>query len=896
ATVMSAMLPDAACLGWGDSSMGEDQFVSRSSSNGVFTVPANFAFNLSTLSSVRDPFITQRTYTPPPAETNVHYVTFIATDGDNVQWDVGGFSDYFRHPARGSFNMGWTIAPSLTDLAPSVLRWFYDNSSNGPNRDFFVAGASGSGYMYPSMYPASELATHVQKLNNFMARGDLNIGEILDFNSVSRIDLWNQYLAQPTMDALYYLEYSPYHGANGAIYFSTNGKPVIACRESLWGGLEEESTVISHINSASRDSSSPLGYTMVAVHVWTKNLDNVRQVVTNLASDVRVVTPDVFAKLVQQNVGRRLTFDFANGLQGWTTNKGTKQFDNAQWTGSEGGGALLLDGSDLGTPDTTRNAWSTRAIFLPPNAATLSFDTRATGDGRLRVRAKDASVSNPPLVVLSDWDTPTTTNWVTRAINVSGYAGQTVTLYFEQTDGGPNASNARYVDNVAILTVGPALYVPAPPRLFAAVVSTNTGVNLAWRKNDNLADQFKIERRFENGTWSVIATVAGTATNVVDVPAIWGTNYQYRLRGQNNSGFSAYSNERDVTASPKRPAFDTPPFSRTNNAGTAATFSVITSGSTPMNYQWQKNGLSLTNGGNISGATTATLTLAAVFGADAGAYRVAATNSVGSSNSASAMLTVIDPVITSQPSSRTNNADTVATFSVAATGTAALNFRWRKDGLDLNDGENISGTTATVLTLAHVSPDDLGNYSVQITNNFEAVTSAIATLTVIIDPPVITVQPSDRTNDVGTSAAFSVTATGTAPMYQWKKNNVVLLDGGNISGATGTTLTLLNVSQNDEGNYSVVLTNATGTDTSLPAALTIVLPVVSGPPVLIIAGQESSVALSWPDAATNFALYFSTNLFSPWFPVTNSPLNQNGSNTLVLPMDQSNRFFRLIGQ
>ncbi|MEO7298286.1 MAG: GxGYxYP domain-containing protein, partial [Verrucomicrobiota bacterium] len=232
--VLSAMDPDTACIGWGDGSLGEDQFVSRSSSNGVFTVPANFALNLSTLSSVRDPFLVQRTYTFPTPETNVHYVTFIATDGDNVQWDVGGYDGYFSQPQRGSFNMGWTIAPTLPDLAPSVMRWFYENSSNGPSRDFFVCGASGAGYMYPSMYPSAELPLHVQKLNNLMARADLNISEILDFNSVSRIDLWNQYLAQPAIDALYYLDYSPYHGAKGAVYFSTNGKPVIACRESLW--------------------------------------------------------------------------------------------------------------------------------------------------------------------------------------------------------------------------------------------------------------------------------------------------------------------------------------------------------------------------------------------------------------------------------------------------------------------------------------------------------------------------------------------------------------------------------------------------------------------------------------------------------------------------------------
>ncbi|MEO7299038.1 MAG: choice-of-anchor J domain-containing protein, partial [Verrucomicrobiota bacterium] len=367
--------------------------------------------------------------------------------------------------------------------------------------------------------------------------------------------------AQPAIDALYYLDYSPYHGAKGAVYFSTNGKPVIACRESLWADLEEDSTLIANINAASRDPSSPLGYSMVAVHVWSKNLANVQNVVTNLASDVRVVTPDAFAKLIQQNVGRRLSFDFANGLQGWTTNR-TKASDKAQWTSAEGGGALMLDGSDT-TPDTTRNSWCIRSIILPPNATTLSFDTRATGDGRLRVRIKDVITPNPPLTVLLDWDTPTTTNWVNRTVSLASYAGQTITFYFDQTDGGPDTNNARFVDNIAILTDGPALYAPATPRLFTPVADLTNGVNLTWRNNDTLAEEFRIERRLASGgVWSEVGSVSGTVTNFSDASMFWGTNYLYRVRGSNASGLGATSNERDVVP-PLKPSLTI--FNQTNS-------------------------------------------------------------------------------------------------------------------------------------------------------------------------------------------------------------------------------------------------------------------------------------------------------------------------------------------
>jgi hypothetical protein len=85
----------------------------------------------------------------------------------------------------------------------------------------------------------------------------------------------------------------------------------------------------------------------------------------------------------------------------------------------------------------------------------------------------------------------------------------------------------------------------------------------------------------------------------------------------------------------------------------------------------------------------------------------------------------------------------------------------------------------------------------------------------VIVPPSITVQPSNLTADQGSSATFSVTVTGTDPLfYQWYFNGTNLL-----AGATSTSLTLNNVQVTDTGNYSVVVTNVAGSVTSLAAAL-----------------------------------------------------------------------------
>jgi glucose/arabinose dehydrogenase len=82
--------------------------------------------------------------------------------------------------------------------------------------------------------------------------------------------------------------------------------------------------------------------------------------------------------------------------------------------------------------------------------------------------------------------------------------------------------------------------------------------------------------------------------------------------------------------------------------------------------------------------------------------------------------------------------------------------------------------------------------------------------------PFITNQPVDLTIGEGQPATFSVTALGSTPLsYQWKKNGV------NIPGAVNATLTFASASLADNGDYSVVVSNTTGNETSASATLTV---------------------------------------------------------------------------
>jgi uncharacterized delta-60 repeat protein len=180
----------------------------------------------------------------------------------------------------------------------------------------------------------------------------------------------------------------------------------------------------------------------------------------------------------------------------------------------------------------------------------------------------------------------------------------------------------------------------------------------------------------------------------------------------------------------------TSPVSQTNDVGTTATFMATAAGSDVLQYQWFKDGVLVSDDGNIAGAASSQLTINSSSPVNAGQYFVVVANGFGAVTSAVASLTITaPPVITSQPANCTNNGGTTAFFTVGTAGTGPMFYQWFKAGAALTDGGSISGSAGQTLTLNGVLGTDAGAYAVVITNSFGSVTSSVATLTVILAPP-----------------------------------------------------------------------------------------------------------------------------------------------------------------
>lgn len=171
------------------------------------------------------------------------------------------------------------------------------------------------------------------------------------------------------------------------------------------------------------------------------------------------------------------------------------------------------------------------------------------------------------------------------------------------------------------------------------------------------------------------------------------------------------------------------------------------------------------------------------------------------------------PQISGQPASVTAVAGTNVTFSVAASGSAPLSYRWHKGGLP------IAGATNSSLQLSAVTSASAGDYTVTVSNAAGTVTSNSARLTVTVPAPItsapaIMTHPASQTINAGASVTFSASASGTpAPTFQWTK------DGAPLAGATQSQLVIAAVLPADAGNYAVVATNSSGTATSNVAQL-----------------------------------------------------------------------------
>lgn len=295
-------------------------------------------------------------------------------------------------------------------------------------------------------------------------------------------------------------------------------------------------------------------------------------------------------------------------------------------------------------------------------------------------------------------------------------------------------------------------------------------------------------------------------------------------------GLTQYGNDPTnwVAASPtpgaalvptSRPVLLAQPTNLTVLASMPAVFGVTAEGDGPFRYQWWFNGTSL------DGTTNQTLVLPNVQFAQAGTYQVTVLGPSTATDSAPAVLTVVQgATLLVGATNRSAWPGSNTTFSVQAIGNGPVTYRWAFNGVDLPNATNAT------LVLTNLRPPQAGDYVAWLRDSLGLVSAPAARLTVFTNP-VFTTQPINRAVLIGGNATFSAVAFSSTPVrYQWR------FFGTNLPGATASSLTINNVQLANGGEYTVVATDSYGSTVSSPATLIpSIRPVVTLQPVDVTA-------------------------------------------------------------
>ena len=189
------------------------------------------------------------------------------------------------------------------------------------------------------------------------------------------------------------------------------------------------------------------------------------------------------------------------------------------------------------------------------------------------------------------------------------------------------------------------------------------------------------------------------------------------------------------------------------------------------------------------------------------------------------------PSLGTQPTNRIVLAGTAVDFSVTASGTSPLRYQWRFNGSDL------PGATVAVFSLTKAAAENIGAYSVLVSNDYGAVVSSNAMLTVV---SVVA-----WGNNTFGQARVPLSATGAVALAAGAWHSLALRHDGPVAawgkasdGQCSVPPTVTNAVAIAGGGYHSLAVNADGTvtawganfyhQTNVPAGLTNAVAVAAG--------------------------------------------------------------------
>jgi subtilisin-like proprotein convertase family protein/subtilisin family serine protease len=160
--------------------------------------------------------------------------------------------------------------------------------------------------------------------------------------------------------------------------------------------------------------------------------------------------------------------------------------------------------------------------------------------------------------------------------------------------------------------------------------------------------------------------------------------------------------------------------------GATAAFSATATG-TRYAFEWRRNGVA------VGGSLTEDFGLAAMKLSDAGHYRVAAMTAVGESQSPNIPVSVV------RVENRTVGGleGRALRLTVAAAGPQPLQYQWKRGGVDLVEGVDATGTTASTLVLNGLNQAMEGEYECTVSDGVRQLSAGVRQVVVTLKPVMV---------------------------------------------------------------------------------------------------------------------------------------------------------------
>lgn len=396
--------------------------------------------------------------------------------------------------------------------------------------------------------------------------------------------------------------------------------------------------------------------------------------------------------------------------------------------------------------------------------------------------------------------------WRKNGVSLSGKTGSSLTLSsITETDEGTYdviifTEYSRIVSAGALLTVNDpvsSVIISRSPAnsvvdentrvTFTAVADGSGTLSYQWRKDGG---------DIEGATESTYVIESASSSDVG----------QYSVRVSSAitpAGLVSNVIELDVATGVTNPLLARVPAGEKVAIGTSVTFTAYPDGRPPHHYTWMKNGVFIEDADD-----SPTFVIPFVSMGDIGMYSVLVSNDLTPDGVLTNEVELdVDTRITTVIATREPSEDVVpestrVEMTASNTGLGPFEYQWYKDG------QEIDGATSINYVLEAALEDDSADYTVRVFNESTPEGVLSNPLMLAVAKPVSNVTaamtlPTEGLINTGDTVELTGSAQGTGPLFfQWFK------DGIEIDGAIGVKLTLSDVTTEDNGSYTLRVSNA----------------------------------------------------------------------------------------